>query len=296
MHLETLRMFCNLVETRSFNRAADLHYVTQSAIRQALHHLERDGGTRLILRSRRTFLPTRAGETYHRHGREILRLAAELDRELQQLKTTAAGVIELAACYSIGLHQLPPLLQSFRREWPQIEVRVQYGSIDRVHGRVLDNVADLGLVCYPQQRRGLGIEPFRQERLMLVCHPHHPLAARAAVAVRDLAGHTLVAWNELHRSPFLRGVPKHQHRHFQPAHQFDEVELVKCMVELDAGVAILPEAVVRAEVAGAGLIAVPFENGGHTEPLGIIYRKKKLMSPPLNRLLQALRPPEPMAG
>ena len=174
-----------------------------------------------------------------------------------------------------------------------VEVRVHYGSIDRVHDQVLDNVVDLGLVCYPQRRHGLGIEPFRQERLMLVCHPQHPLAARPAVTMPDLAGHTLVAWNELHRSPFLRGVPRN-HRHlFQPAHEFDQVELVKGLVRLGDSVAILPESTVAAEVAEGGLAAVPFTDGGDTEPLGVIYRRAKKLTPAMQTFIRELKESSP---
>jgi len=299
MYLDSLRMFCELVETHSFTRTAKQHGVTQSAVSQMLQAVERDARWQLVHRPRATpgrqvFELTPEGEVYHQYAREILRLAGDLDRELARVRVTAGGTIELAVCFSIGLHQLPPLLLRFQQAWPMVEVRVHYGSIDRVHDQVLDNVVDLGLVCYPQRRHGLGIEPFRQERLMLVCHPQHPLAARPAVTMPDLAGHTLVAWNELHRSPFLRGVPRN-HRHlFQPAHEFDQVELVKRAVEAETGVAILPETVVRAEVAHKILAAVPFEKGGHTEPLGIICREKKLLSPAMNCLLHALRPPPPM--
>jgi DNA-binding transcriptional LysR family regulator len=89
-------------------------------------------------------------------------------------------------------------------------------------------------------------------------------------------------------------VPKNQRQHFQPIYEFDQVELVKRALEMDAGVAILPETVVRAEVAHKILAAVPFEKGGHTEPLGIIYRRKKHFSPALTRLLEFLRPRAPI--
>jgi DNA-binding transcriptional LysR family regulator len=289
-------MFCDLVETKSFTRTAPRHGVTQSAISQKLSILEREVGWRLAHRNSRHFQLTSDGKNCHPHFLEITRLADELDRQLAQAKVIPSGILELAVCYSIGLHHLPPLLTKFLKAVPKVAVHVHYGSIDRVHQDVLDNVADLGLACYPQRLHGLVIEPFRRERLLLVCHPQHPLAVRPAVAIRELAGHPLVALNELHRSPFMHGVPKNQRQHFQPVYKFDQVELVKRAVEMDAGGAILPETVVRAEVGHKILAAVPFEKGGHTEPLGIIYRRKKQFLPALTRLLKFLRPPRPAAN
>ena len=296
MNLDFLRMFCDLVETRSFTRTAKRHGVTQSAISQMLQSLERDAHAVLILRGRQVFKTTPAGEVYWKYGRELVALAGGLDREMQAARNTVGGVIELDACHSIGLHHLPPVLQQYRQAFPQVEIRVRYDLIDRVHAAVLDNVVDLGLVCYPRRLHGLAIDLFRHERLMLVCHPGHPLAGRPAVTVPDLAGHPLVAWNELRHSPILRRIPKNLIHRFQPAHEFDQVELVKRAVEMDAGVAILPETLVLPEVARQILAAVPFENGRHTAPLAVIYRRSKNLSPAMTSFIQALKQPAPAAN
>jgi len=292
MHLGNLRLFCALAETGSFTRAADRNYVTQSAITQMLHALERDAGQPLA--TRRPFKLTLAGHYYHQYSREILRLFARLEQALQTAGDAATGTIELAACHSIGLHQLPPVLARFHRAHPRVEIHVRYGFIDRVHEQVLANAVDLGLVCYPRRQRGLAVDPFRHERLVLVCHPRQPLAARPAVAIADLKGQRLVAWNEIRWSPFLKNVSGWQRHLFEPRHEFDQVEMVKCAVEQGEGMAILPEALVRAEVAAQRLVAVPFADGGHTEPLAVIYRLKKKLTPAMSNFIQALK--QPAAG
>jgi DNA-binding transcriptional LysR family regulator len=257
-----------------------------------LHALERDAGQPLA--TRRPFKLTLAGHYYHQYSREILRLFARLEQALQTAGDAATGTIELAACHSIGLHQLPPVLARFHRAHPRVEIHVRYGFIDRVHEQVLANAVDLGLVCYPRRRRGLAVDPFRHERLVLVCHPRQPLATRPAVAIGDLKGQRLVAWNEIRWSPFLKNVSGWQRHLFEPRHEFDQVELVKCAVEQGEGMAILPEALVRAEVAAQRLVAVPFADGGHTEPLAVIYRLKKKLTPAMSNFIQALK--QPAAG
>lgn len=147
MRKGTLRLFCALAETRSFTRTADLNYVTQSAITQMLHALERAAGQPLA--TRRPFKLTLAGHHFYQHAREILRLFARMEQALQAAGDAAAGAIELAACHSIGLHQLPPVLARFQRAHPRVEIRVRYGFIDRVHAQVQANEVDLGLVYYP---------------------------------------------------------------------------------------------------------------------------------------------------
>ena len=61
MQIENLQLFCDLVETQSFTRAADKNGITTPAVTQMLHALERDTGEPLVLRSRHQFQLTRAG-------------------------------------------------------------------------------------------------------------------------------------------------------------------------------------------------------------------------------------------
>ena len=293
MKMETLSVFCDLVETKSFTRTAKKHGVTQSAVSQQLSAMERVFGGPLVKRGRHKFQLTPAGEICHQRCLEIARLAAEMGKRMQQARDASIGLIELAACYSIGLHQLPSVLDRFRRDFPRVEVRVRYEHIDRVHELVLDNTVNIGLVAYPRRLPGLAIDPFRHERLMLVCHPQHPLAASPAVRARDLKDQKLVAWTEIRSSPIFKGMHQNLRHHFEPLHEFNEVEMVKRVVEMDGGIAILPEALVQEEVASRRLAAVPFEDGGYTEPLAVIYRRSRALSPAMENFIKALKQPEP---
>jgi len=130
MHLESFKLFHDLAETKSFTRAAERNNLTQSALSQMLSAMERKLGARLVDRGRNSFQLTAAGEICHDHCREISRLLRDLDHQIQQARTDSGGVIELATCYSIGLHQLPPVLRLFRQNFPNVEFRLRYGLID----------------------------------------------------------------------------------------------------------------------------------------------------------------------
>jgi len=296
MKMGTLTVFCDVVETKSFTRTAKKHAVTQSAVSQQLSAMETALGGPLVKRGRHKFQLTPAGEVCHRYCLEITRLAGEMGKRMQQARDASGGLIELAACYSVGLHQLPPVLDRFRRDFPKVEVRVRYEHIDRVHEMVLADEVQLGLVAYPRRLPGLAVDPFRHERLMLVCHPRHPLAARPAIKMRDLKEQTFVAWKEIRSSPLFKGMPQNLRHYFEPVHEFSEVEMVKRVVEMDGGIAILPEVLVREEVADRRLAAVPFEGGGYTEPLAVIQRCRRTLSPAMKNFIQALKQPVPVAG
>ncbi len=74
------------------------------------------------------------------------------------------------------------------------------------------------------------------------------------------------------------------------------MERVKRMVEMDDGIAILPEALVQSEVASQTLAAVPFANSDRTEPLAVIYREQKKLTPAMINFINALKQPVPPAN
>jgi DNA-binding transcriptional LysR family regulator len=297
MQLASLRAFCHVVETGSFSAAAEKHGVTPSAISQIIAHLEKQWGARLFKRGRHGLGEvTPAGDAAYGVASTIVRLAGELHRALRHLRETADTEIRLAACHSIGLHQLPIFLDGFKGRHPEIQIKLRFGLIDHVHHDVQENETDLGLVCYPRRRPGLVVDLFRHEQLLLVCHPRHPLAARSAVALKELSGQTFVAWNEIRWSPFLRRIPDSRRHLFEPSHEFDQVEMVKGFVRLGESVAILPESTVSAEVAERSLAAVPFTDGDYTEPLGIIYRRAKKLTPAMHTFIHELKQASPAAS
>jgi len=294
MQLGSLRVLCHLVETRSFSLAAEKHGATPSAVSQTIARLERQWGVQLVTRDRHGLAEvTPAGQAAYGVAAAVVRLAGELHRALRRTRETADPRIRLAACHSIGLHQLPVFLNGFNNRHPEIQIKLRYGLVDRVHRDVQANAADLGLVCYPRRRPGLVVNLFRHERLRLVCHPRHPLAARPAVALAELAGQPFVAWNEIRWSPFLGRLPDSRRHLFEPRHEFDQVEMVKGFVRLGESLAILPESTVASEVAEGSLAALPFTDGDYTEPLGILYRRRKKLTPAMHTFIRELKQASP---
>src|SRR5258707_14130682 len=91
MQLESLKMFCDVVETGSFSRAAQLNHVTQSAVSQQIRGLENRYEQKLLSCSARQGTPTPAGERLFRGGKEILAPVGGGEREIREQATEMAG-------------------------------------------------------------------------------------------------------------------------------------------------------------------------------------------------------------
>src|SRR5512146_87933 len=157
MQIESLKVFCDLTETESFTKAAQINNVTQSAVSQQISSLERQFNSLLIERSKKKFRLTREGEVLYEYSKQIIQTYDSLFSKLQEIKDIISGTIRVATIYSIGLHDLPPYIKRFMKDYPTVNIHVEYRRANQVYDDVLSNVVDLGLVAYPSKDSKLEI-------------------------------------------------------------------------------------------------------------------------------------------
>src|SRR5512143_1582899 len=194
MQIESLKVFCDLAETESFTKAAQINGVTQSAVSQQISSLERQFKSLLIESSKKKFRLTREGQVLYDYSKQVIATYDALHSKLQEIKDIISGTIRVATIYSIGLHDLPPYLKKFLKSYPTVNVHVAYRRSNQVYEDVLGNVVDMGLVAYPTRDAKLEIVPLRKEPMVLVCHPQHPLAKSKSVRLKEISGQKFVAF------------------------------------------------------------------------------------------------------
>ncbi|MBM3879187.1 MAG: LysR family transcriptional regulator [Verrucomicrobia bacterium] len=290
MQIESLKVFCDLAETESFTKAAQINHITQSAVSQQISSLERQFKSLLIERSKKKFRLTREGQVLYEASKQIVQTYDTLHSRLQELKDIISGTIRIATIYSIGLHDLPPYIKRYLKSYPTVNVHVEYRRSNQVYEDVLGNVVDLGLVAYPTRDAKLEIVPLRKEQMCLICHPQHPLAKGKNVKISAIAGQKFVAFEP--DIPTRKAVDKVLREHgvqILPVMEFDNVETVKRAVEIDAGVAIVPHGTVTQEVSKQTLAAVNIEDADLHRPLAAIYKKNKVLSTAMRQFIAMLK-------
>ena len=183
MQIESLKIFCDLAESESFTKAAQINGITQSAVSQQISALERAFKTLLIERSKRRFRLTREGEVLYEYAKQMIQTYDALQSRLQEIKDIISGTIRIATIYSIGLHELPPYVKKFLKTYPTVNIHVEYRRANQVYEDVLSNVVDLGMVAYPVRDPKLEIIPFRKDEMVLICHPQHPFAKQKSIKI-----------------------------------------------------------------------------------------------------------------
>lgn len=290
MHIETLKIFCDVVDNQSFSMAASQNYITQSAVSQQIRGLEERYGKRLLERRRGSVKPTAAGEILHRASREIVHAFNEMEAQLQGLNNTVTGSVRLGTVHSVGLYELSEPLKAYFSDFPQVNVYLEYDRASSVYDQVLRGNVDFGIVAYPTARAQITVIEFRTDRLVIACAPGHPLTERGRVPVGALDGEKFIA--------FEKGIPTRvaldrlfgsKNINVQYVAELDNIEMVKRLVEVGAGVALLPEKSFAFEVQSGSLVKIELADKELRRPIGIVHRSGKQFSPAAARLIEYLR-------
>src|ERR1700738_647667 len=99
MHIETLKVFCDIIETGSFSFAASQNFVTQSGVSQHVRSLEEKYDCRLIERGRAGGKSTPAGQILSTASKESARRFLQLENRLRETGSVVAGSIRVGTVY-----------------------------------------------------------------------------------------------------------------------------------------------------------------------------------------------------
>lgn len=290
MNIETIRIFCDVLQHQSFSRGAAVNNVSQSAATQSVHRVEKHFGVQLVDRSKRPFVLTPEGQACYEGFREVLELYDAVEARVRSLRMEVSGLVRVASIYSVGLHDMARSMQEFIRRYPKAKVKLEYLRPNKVFDAVLNAEADLGIVSYPTVTPDLAVIPWRSERMVLVCHPKHRLAKEEAITAEHLQGEDFVGFDrdlgirkEIDRYLRQRSVTIHV------VLEFDNIETIKQAVEIGAGVSILPEPTVQRESEAGRLTAIRLIAPQLQRPIGIIHRQRKIFTPTATKFVELLQ-------
>jgi len=290
MHIETLKVFCDLAETGSFSLAASKNFITQSAVSQQIRSLEERYGRELVERSKGHVRLTQAGDVLYQAGKEITQKYREIEDSLQTLSRTVTGTVRVATVYSVGLYELSSPLKRYLRTFPDVTVHLEYTRANKIYEDVGRGEIDLGIVAYPGKRPQILVTPFREDRLVLICPPQHPFAQFQRLSIKKLHGEKFVGFER--DVATRRALDRILRQHGVKVHyimEVDNIETIKRVVEIGSGISIVPEPTITQEVKNETLKVVHFIDGVLMRPLGIISKRGRRFTPAVQEFIDFLK-------
>jgi len=290
MHFKSLKVFCDVVGWGSFSRAAEENEISQSGASQMVNQLETRLGVKLLDRSKRPFALTPEGEAYYEGCRKLVQRYNALEDQVKTLHEEVSGRVRVVSIYSVGLHHMSRYMQQFLGDYPKANVRLEYQHPHKVYLAVEKDQADIGLVSYPRSSRAIEAIPWREEPMVLVCSPAHRLAGRDRIHLPELSGENVIGFDaDLTIRHEIDRVLAENNVEVRVVMEFDNIETIKRAIEINAGVALLPEPTVRREIEAQSLCSVPLATDELVRPLGIIHRRGKELGITTRRFIELLQ-------
>ena len=198
MRLEQLQAFLAIADTGSFQQAARECGVTQSTISRQIQALETDLGLPLLHRTNQAKL-TLAGERVLPRFRKICQEWLYAKTELADLLAGKQPELCIAAIHSICAHQLPPVLQKFCQDYPDVQLRVTSLGSDRALKVLKDGLVDLAIVMnnrFLTTGAEMVVEVLYDEPIEVLTAASHPLVEYEYVPWSELVSYPQVVFKD----------------------------------------------------------------------------------------------------
>ncbi len=266
MNLHLLRIFATVARRKSFSRAAEDLVISQPAVSKGVRELERQLGLALLDRSRGGVTLTEAGETLFSYAQRLFAIEDAAEVAVAQLKQVERGTLAIGASATIGIYLLPSLLGEFHRRYPDAQPSLDIAATRDILQRLLTSPLDVAFVEGPADVEGLIVTPWREDTLVVIAAPDHPLAhvqrRGGQSSVHNDFVRRIVAEGFIQREPGsgTREIVDEGMRErgiaLRVAMEVNNTEGVKQMVSAGLGLAIVPSVTIAAELATGRLVTL----------------------------------------
>ena len=273
MDLRQLEIVRAIAETGSFTAAGARLHVSQSAISRQILLLEDEFHERLFVRLGRRVQITAAGEALLQLSHRVFNDIRDTSASITDRQKVLNGTINMVGGMTVCLYVFPPLIKEFKKQHPQVEIKVATGGTQRLMRRVRTGQADLALLTLPVDDPALTSVPVLREELMLLMPAGHPLASKDSVGVEALVGQPFIIFEQ--GSNTRRTLDEFFVREqIKPriVTETENVEIIKSMVAAGLGVAIVPLQSVERETRGGSLKVARIRAQQLVRETGWVYR------------------------
>ncbi|KJW13837.1 LysR family transcriptional regulator [Levilactobacillus spicheri] len=233
------RVFQAIIQEHTFYRAAQVLNVTPSAISHSVNQLEKELGFSLFIRNRSGVELTPDGQAVQPLIQAIINAEDRLEQAAANIKGLNAGSVRLGAFSSVCINWLPPIIQNFKQDYPQIDINVEQADFSSIASAVKTGRLDLGFSALPVTEK-LTVLPLVKDEIYCITPNDFIPANRTTVTAADLADQNFI----LQRGDYDKDTKAAlDHYQIQPnALRFSiDDQSILAMVEAGMGMGILPE-------------------------------------------------------
>lgn len=288
MELIYLQTFREVAVRQSFTRAAEELGYAQSSVTMQIQKLEKTYEVKLFERYGRGLRLTSAGE-------ELLKIAIQMldlyQESKEKLAKQGGGTLSIGTIDSLAAYFLPTWIQHIRQQYPDLAIRLQPDREALIINKVREGEIDIGLILENKPSDPtLGWIKIKEEPLVLIANPNHPLAALSNIQLEQLNGvEWIMAEDSCNYRIMLEKVLRTHGISYRIGLELGNPEAIKRCVRVGSGISLLPKMAAEEEIQRGELVVLPFAHPDIRLDLHMVIHPKKWMSHALLDFIEMLK-------
>jgi DNA-binding transcriptional LysR family regulator len=284
-----LQVFFTVARLLSFTKAAGSLHMTQPAVTFQVRQLEEYFNTRLFDRTHNRITLTKAGDTVYGYADKIFELYGEMESAIKEMTGDVSGSLILGASTTIAEYMLPALLGEFRKKYPEVKIHLRVSNTDGIVSMIENNEIDLGVVEAHVGNKNLVVEECKQDYLVTIVPPNHPLSKHESVTTEELMDYPFICREEGSGTrEVIAEYLNEEAGHLNVAMELGSPESVKGAVEAGMGISVVSKATIAKEIKLGTLCAVELAEPLH-RPFSFVHQKQKFRIRVMEELLEFAR-------
>lgn len=280
--LRHMRTITAIVETGKIINAAKMLGLTGPAVTLQLKQAEEDAGISLFERSGTGMRPTDAGLAFVEAAQSIQERLRLLKEQIDAIKGVRRGQLIVGAV-STAKYFAPRIIAGFKREFPDIELRLVIGNRAETVAKLREHALDVALMGSPPPGIQVQSAAFGDHPLLIVAPPGHPLANHRGIPkIRVAQEHFIIReTGSGTRTSFERFMGDIQGRLDDPGTEMDSNETIKQAVMAGLGLAFISAHTVAYEVAEGRLVVLDVNGLPIRRQWFWVTRRDRVLTPAL---------------
>jgi len=284
---QLLQAFAAVAESGSFSSAAEQLHLTQPAVSKRIALLESQLDCSLFDRIGRQIALTEAGRALLPHAQAVLHELRAARRHIQDLRGGVTGLLTMGISHHMGLHRLPPLLQNFTEQYPEVRLDIDFLDSEEAYERVLLGEVEIGVITLaPEEKPSLQQMTVWQDELVVTVARHHPLAERKQVSAQALSRYrAILPGLNTYTGRIIKTLFEEQRLPLDVSMSTNYLETIKVMVGIGLGWSVLPKTLVDENLCALALTGQKLSRN-----LGVVIHRERSLSNAASAFLQLLLP------
>lgn len=238
MNTHKIRILLTALESGSLTRAGSILGYSQPGLTQMMKSLEEEVGFPLLIKTNRGVEPTEAAKELMPTMRQLINDEEKLSQEIAEIRGMYKGTIRIGSYTSTSIHWLPQVVEYFKNNYPEVELRIQECGQDDMVRDLKERKIDLALMSRPE-KTAIEFIPIMEDPIVVVYSSAYDLSSYDCVPVEKLRDHMLLMTDETYDRDVRRVF---EQAGFEPKvrYTFKDDFAVLSMVQRGVGIAILP--------------------------------------------------------